>query len=1032
MDFQKYYEARNLIESLLIKDLAGPVDPLEVIEDTTPIDYYITGKLFPQGMSIGQKDMERSGLDDETQEADSPLNLCHSVYPSSVGISFSVKPGVRYLRATCSFAHYLLVDDEEEQSPLGRPKRKWHRKPCTVEVEIDTDELSRLIPLCEGLDLCCRRHVQYPDNSRTFSLVMVNTNKSSSNMVEDNKQTFFQTEIVVTGVNETDVFIEKKSQIDLNKDAETLTLEMLYSHNKVFAAGHGVSAEWKQDGEYASEIRTSYLPSYELLQMRPTRFISPETLRFEFLAIAPVRELGLALNELVTSYEKWINRLHDKIEGIPPRYRAVAHENERAARECLGRIKRGIEILTTDETAIRAFQLSNQVMVDLQQQQAGSRPTAWYPFQLAFILQEISSIVDPEDTFRDIVDLLWFPTGGGKTEAYLGLSSFTIFHRRLRAVMEHRPEGGVTVLMRYTLRLLTLQQFERATALICACELLRRRNPDLLGSEQISTGLWVGGGLTPNKKEEAARLLNRIIERGYAALGEKDSNPVQVLKCPWCGHEIKPTNYEVTADKMIIRCGDSQCEFAGGLPVYLLDDDVYMFKPTLLIGTVDKFARMAWDPRVARLFSIGSNYGPPELIIQDELHLISGPLGTMTGLYETAVDQFCQRESVRAKIISSTATICNARHQILNLFARDFRQFPPQGVDIRDSYFAEESPSAERPARKYFGILAPGTSGNTLLIRTFAIMIFATRYLKELQYPTEVIDSFWTLTGYFNSLKQLGGAVINVIDDVHGRLKYLYGTKFAGYLKDREIAERNLEFDELTSRKPNSDIGKILKRLSERFPNPSAYDLVLASNMLSVGIDIGRLGLMVLQGQPKSNAEYIQATSRVGRQTPGLVITMYDASRSRDRSHYEQFLAYHSSLYRYVEATSLTPFAERARDRGLHAVLISLCRQLVDRLRTNESARNIVQNPEEVEGLAEAILARVRIVDGSEEESTRRQLQEIISYWDNLASCPELVYQRFRQGQTPLLSMEFDGDEGFPTLNSMRNVDAETVIVLEG
>lgn len=1040
MDFDKYYEARKVLEEFFRKDLLGPVREDEVIGDTWPTDYYITGRLYPQETQVGQEEMEENLMDDDFEGSDQSINMCYSAYPSSMAISFTVKPGVSKLRVKASFAWY--VPREKEQENARRKKLyDWQRNAKSVWVDIDTGKRYQENQLHEELWLRVYLQKKYHDGSKTFTVAMVNTHTKQMDIMANSAATFFQPKIQIFGEKDgQEVFIEKKLRVKINQDRELLNLEMLYRHNKTFAIGHGCSVGWKKHGDSAVEVYTEFIPEYELFQMKPATHVDRSILSFQFLASSSLQEVCAALEDLADSYEKWIEKTRTMISEMPERYHEVAIDNLNSCKETLTRIREGIKTLKADKCVFRAFQLVNEAMLRMRlRHDEASRPEkhAWYPFQLAFMLQEIPSIANPDDSYRDVVDLLWFPTGGGKTEAYLGLAGFTIFLRRIRAVNDQRSGGGVTVLMRYTLRLLTLQQFERAAGLICACELIRRENTELLGNEEISSGLWVGGGLTPNRRTDAEKALETIRTQGIETLSEEEANPCQILTCPWCKSEIKTQQYAMIEDKMVIACPDEKCEFHKGLPVYVVDEDIYDHGPSLIVGTVDKFARMTWEKKVGKLFSLRSDRLPPELIIQDELHLISGPLGTVSGLYEVAIDEFCKNNNVRAKVISSTATIRNAKSQILNLYGRDFRQFPPQGIDIRDSYFAEESLANEKPTRKYMGILAPGTSGNTLLIRVYSILLFATRYLAVRGYPDEVVDSFWTLTGYFNSLKQLGGAVNNIYDDVHGRLKYLYETKFRGTFPEGSRPSEYPEPGELTSRKANSEISEILKRLEVSYPDESAFDLILASNMLSVGIDIGRLGLMVLQGQPKSNSEYIQATSRVGRKTPGLVVTMNDASRSRDRSHYEQFQSFHSSLYRYVEATSLTPFAERARDRALHAVFISFCRHLVDELRDNRDASRILEVRDKAEKYIQTILERVNKIDTTEVDATREQLYDILGHWEQMALelNTELVYQKYyKQQGIPLLTDRFDSEgDSIPTLNSMRNVDVECdVFLLEG
>jgi hypothetical protein len=1027
--YKQYYEARSIIKDLIVKDFVGPVKEDEVIQDTDPFNYYSAGILYPRGTEMDAEEDQKDGMEDETASNDLPLHLCNMMNPSSFAVSFSVRAGIDSLNIRSTFARYIPLETEEKGFPTS-----WKRQGYQDErrVPLINDRYS----LHEGLELQVYIQKVYKDGSKTVTVSMLNTHEKVKNKVEQIVRSFFQTGLEITsGDEEKRAFIEKQVKVELKKDEEMLNLEMLYLHKKTYAIGHGCSVEWESDGEYATRIRTTFLPSYELFQMMPNQFKDHRPLNWKFLATENLDEVIQALQELVNSYGEWIRNQEQLAEKLPDKYQKVAGQNLEHCWETHARIKNCLELLR-DPDVFLAFQLSNQAMLDQRVQQMRSDGKSidlekmnWYPFQLAFILQEIPSIVDPDDPYRNIVDLLWFPTGGGKTEAYLGLSAFTIFYRRIRAEREGRNGAGVTILMRYTLRLLTLQQFERAANLICACERIRKERRDgLLGNEEISIGLWVGE-LTPNKLENAKKAHEKILKNGFDSLGEDESNPCQVSRCPWCKTELHPRDYTFTEKGMIICCPGKECPFSGGLPIYLIDEDIYRCKPSLIVSTVDKFARMTWDANVGKLFGIDTPYLPPELIIQDELHLISGPLGTIAGLYEVAVDRFCSHKGIPPKIVASTATIRNAKEQIKNLYARDIRQFPPQGVNIRNSYFAIESNRDDRPSREYLGILAPGKTVVTSLIRLYAVLLFATRHLKSIGFPDEVVDSFWTITGYFNSIKQLGGAVVQVLDDVQARYKYLYSTKFSHYHLNEDYKREFAQYDELTSRKKSTEIGKILKDLAISFPDESAYDFILASNMLSVGIDVGRLGLMVVNGQPKLNAEYIQATSRVGRQTPGLVVTLYDPSRSRDRSHYEQFFSYHSSLYRFVEATSLTPFSERARDRALHAVLISLCRHLIPDLKNNQDASNINHVLDKVEEQIEMILNRVNEIDQKEVEATEAKLRDCLEQWQIWAEFGELYYAY--NDKALLRDFTSLADTGFQTLNSMRHVDVEAIVCLE-
>jgi ATP-dependent helicase YprA (DUF1998 family) len=687
----------------------------------------------------------------------------------------------------------------------------------------------------------------------------------------------------------------------------------------------------------------------------------------------------------------------------------------------------GVARLSADPDVMRAFQLANEAMAVQRLRTVLMRDPAstdrledatWYPFQLGFILLCLDGIADTGHRDRGIADLLWFPTGGGKTEAYLGLVALTVFLRRIR---RGTAGGGVTVLMRYTLRLLTLQQFERAATLMCAMDIIRRREPDL-GSEEISVGMWVGSGATPNTLDEAKKGLRKL--RDGNKLQEK--NPVQLRRCSWCGTDIDEYNYRVDSglQRMIVTCASDTCEFRDGLPVHLVDESIYRYRPTLIIATVDKFAQITWIDQPAAVFNhLGAPAGtpPPELVIQDELHLISGPLGTLVGLYETALDIAADRP----KVIASTATIRRAREQGHALFDRNVHQFPPSGLDARDSWFAVEADEDRKASRRYLGLFAPGTSQATLLVRAYAALL---HHATLIDGKDDIRDTYWTLIGYFNSLRLLGAAELQVNDDVDKRLQLLANG----------ASPRDIDMIELTSRADASDIPIRLRQLDIRHPDPGALDVVLATNMISVGVDVNRLGLMAVMGQPQTTAEYIQATSRVGRSHPGLVIVLYNAARSRDRSHYENFRTYHSALYRQVESTSVTPFSARARDRALHAALIGAARLTLPAARGNDDAAQLAAFLPDLRRIVDRIVDRVRSVSPDEADPTAAQLNAIIDQWTDMiaGSSGDLKYQQRRYpGNThrrpdfAALLREYEDDDlpySFPTMNSMRDVDVET------
>jgi hypothetical protein len=757
-------------------------------------------------------------------------------------------------------------------------------------------------------------------------------------------------------------------------------------------------------------------------------------------------EVVAALEGFVAVYGTWIaTTLTTRIGEFSGVSRTAAERNEARCLEAASRMRRGVEVLAAGGAPWTAFALANAAMdrqsrYDVKGDRKG--PLRWRPFQLAYFLLVLPGLVDPSDTRagQDCVDLLWFPTGGGKTEAYLALTAFEIILRRLNDD-DRRARGGVDVLMRYTLRLLTVQQFQRAASLICACEALRRERGDL-GAAPISLGLYVGDEATPNRGEKARQALEE--ETGGLA---PRSTPRQLLDCPVCGRPLPAASYAMGAGgaSIEIHCPNSACETAGHpIPVLTVDEFIYAQPPSLLIGTIDKFAQLPKRSDLRSLFALDGGC-PPGLIIQDELHLISGPLGSMAGLYETVVDMLCTREGVRPKVIGSTATIGQAARQVRALFDRPVLQFPPSGFDAGDSFFAVTDETG--PDRLYCGVSSAGRSPKFALQALAAALLQATETLRRRGTDARLLDPFWTCVLYFNSLRELGGAYVLMLDDVPRQMEFVAGRLGTGSVRALEH-----EPVELSSRVPSRELPEKLARLSVDIAQcaadpfaPTPEDTVLASNMISVGVDVPRLGLMVVNGQPKSTAEYIQASSRVGRGIPGLVLTLYNFGRPRDVSHFEHFGAYHAALYRSVEATSVTPWAPRARDKALHAVVAATVRHLIDGMDGDEGAIAFDPADPGVIQLVEAIVARAgRSSAGVETADTAADVEAIISEWrqrgsDTRAAGRRLLYWErkapFGATLPHLMASAEDGARptglAWPTPNSMRDVEPSTAFSLK-
>jgi hypothetical protein len=1047
MNYSKYYEARDMITEILKKDFLGPLEEDEVICDERPLDYYIIGKLYPQ-KNDADNTTQSSADDCGTLDEEDCISLCNGRNPSSFGISFSLNKEGNSFNIDASAAKYVLIDREEAKKKLQFDEEDykkavsfWQRiklKTPTISIEVSSLEKgkNKKEMIDDNLSVNILLHKMYEDGSKMITVTMVNENESSSDYKEECLNSFFQPEISITsGVY--NAFGDIRRNVYINNDAEIKELDMLYNSVSNYASGHGCAVCWETDeSNIAIKLKTEFLPSFEVKQMMPTADFKHNVLSMKYLSEASTDDIIDGLRQLTHMYEKWIKEQYQKAKTLHKKHNESAQRNLKKCTEALNRLNKAINELGNPKV-FKAFSLANKAMF-LQRKKMlmnterfeEDYKIKWYPFQLAFFLQEIYSFSKPDSDERKDVDLLWFPTGGGKTEAYLGIAAFVIFLRRLT---KGALGDGVTILMRYTLRLLSFQQFERAAALICACEIIRKEQ-NIPGGE-IGIGLWAGKALTPNKIEMADKILK----------GERDeemesSNPAQIEKCPWCGKIIPPKEPYYVCDikgrRMNIYCSNTKCEFRSGLPLYLIDEEIYEHMPTFIVATIDKFAQVALNSDTACIFGVGKNKIPPELIIQDELHLISGPLGTITGLYEAAVKKLCERNGHYPKVVASTATIRNAKEQIKALYASEYTQFPPQGIDINDSFFAQISSRNERPARQYFGCMAIGTSPTTMMIRVMASMLFATRYLIELGYDEKIIDSFWTLTGYFNTLRELGGAIIRVVDDIQDRFAYLKNRKFKELYPLKCGENRYDRYKELTSREKSENIGNVIQNeLKEPYKADGStvpYDFLLCSNMISVGVDVGRLGMMVVVGQPKTTSEYIQATSRVGRETPGLVITTYNQAKSRDRSHYEQFTQYHETFYRYVEATSVTPFSDRARDRALQTLFVILCRYTIPDLLRDSDAVNFKRNMKGIREVRDYIHNYVSLVDPDECDNVREEINEIEEEWERKAYRKDkLKYRKTRyiNQKDVLFEPDYDEYSRFRVLNTMRSVETTVKVI---
>ncbi|MDX8527000.1 helicase-related protein [Mesorhizobium sp. MSK_1335] len=1044
--------------------LLGPLNTAEII-NSAPADTYLTGILWPEGEGLAAiEDDESDGafiLADGEEDAGVPGYRAFK--PCSIGLTFAADASATLRIGLGKTARYRAVEIPPADQG-GRPRRAWSRMELGYEFSVapgaagawNVSEFENsdgaAVNDCE-LRMHIRRRLD--GDQQVLTVTMINASRQADDRHRD-ELCLFQTEIVVQSVAGARSILPRQIPMLVSADDDARSAALLYRNVLEFAVGHGVSADWSGvESRRALSARTAWMARSNIKGMSAEGHSTLDTFRRAYprafdaawLAREECRaEITDALNEFVSVYDRWIDRsLQARLSEFEGSLRQAAERNFALCHSAARRMRLGAQLLSSDDQAWAAFVLANAAMdrqanYPVKRERRGA--LRWRPFQLAYFLLVLPGLVDSDndDAERDCMDLLWFPTGGGKTEAYLALTAFEIMLRRLKD-SGRRDTGGVDVLMRYTLRLLTVQQFQRAASLICACEALRRERGDL-GAAHISLGLYVGDEATPNRGEKARAALEE--ERDGLA---PRSTPRQLLECPVCGSSLTVSCYSMARDGTCveIRCANPSCETAGHtIPVITVDEFIYRTPPSLLIGTIDKFAQLPRRKDIRSLFALDGGL-PPGLIIQDELHLISGPLGSMAGLYETIVDLLCTRGSVRPKVIGSTATIGQAERQVHALFDRTVLQFPPAGFDAGDSFFAVTDDQG--PDRIYCGVSSAGRSPKFALQALAAALLQAAEAQRTGGAPALALDPYWTCVLYFNSLRELGGAYVLMQDDVPRQMTFISGRLGTG-------PARLLEHEpvELSSRVPSRELPEKLARLAvdawqvvEDPFAPSPEDTVLASNMISVGVDIPRLGLMLMNGQPKSTAEYIQASSRVGRGLPGLVLTLYNFGRPRDVSHFEHFNAYHAALYRNVEATSVTPWAPRARDKALHAVLAAAVRHLVADMDDDDDALDFDVSNNEVQRLIEAILQRANSSSaGIEFADTASELRALVREWaqrssDARAGGRKLLYWErkapFGAILPHLMNSAEDGARhtglAWPTPNSLREVEPSTAFSLK-
>jgi len=1186
----------------MVKEVYGPRKGVTEKIEGDPRKEYITGVIIPQACretepdpdseSPGALGEESLADDDETDEeimVFTPSELDPKMKPKSFGISFVVKGGEPSFDICMTWGRYFWNEDDGV----------WQRKPFNVIKHISVENETEKISLHEGEDGKILLYLRKIPKGEDHHVIVVNV----LNDLNINPKKCYGKNLTEASVFQPSIRINLDEGLELtpiyiDPSEEDRHLHFLYRDKPVLARGYMCSAIWQKidyperfkgktfwaDGHNFDECKNFMKPDVrsEFVPMHPDpspifrwdeeRYEkSPELSTQKLSETWESDQIDRCLTPIIDGYEKWISENERHAKDMNESDGKISAELIEHQREALERLKRGIQILKDDKDARVSFCFANRTIWLQNSWKKNAEDFRWRPFQLAFILLNVESIYDSNSEYRDFTDLLWIPTGGGKTEAYLAIMAFTMALRRRRArrgMTRNKTGGGTAIITRYTLRLLTVQQFRRTLRMVTAAEYLRIMETErgngwrpqkcdiddelMYGSVRFSTGMWVGGAVSPNHLRKDGHAIDAL--NGHDSYGE----PAQIITCPACDSwlsvpnsglpEGRNTFYVVMRSSKIpeditreilshkndlehledfqtekqdvpaghftaimtlnssrkirekeidslmekikkivplevvsfrasrpgyfgygsepgrikdmpvdfeIFCPNPGCPLNGDIsykegipsiqreeneklpdglvprhlgeslfsgsrmpiPACTVDEQVYHRCPTVVVSTADKIARLAFEPRAASILgnvdSYNSNYGyhrdglfpdkvtergkrehdcevdpfdPPELIVQDELHLMEGPLGSVFGLYENIVEGLIKTVGGKPKYIASTATIKDADFQIKHLFAKDVFQFPPHGLNIDHSFFVkfpdwENSWEENRPGRVYMGIYSPGMGPLTPNVRIWS------RLLKTGQdnLGTNHIRNFWTTVGYFNAIRELGGTVGLYREDIVERLKHISNGN------QRELDQSRVV--ELSSRIDSTDIPHVLDELErggkrDLDKNP---DAIFTTSMFGTGVDIPHLSMMVVNGQPKTTSQYIQATGRVGRTHGGLIVTFLRAGRPRDLSHYEMFPAYHQRKYIEVEPPSVFPFAEGCLARASGPATVSFLRNMfspsVDWYNDDGMVILDANAQDDIQRFKEIIFSRIeRIIQQSDKmRAVREYFNSQIDAWVNTA-----------------------------------------------
>lgn len=713
------------------------------------------------------------------------------------------------------------------------------------------------------------------------------------------------------------------------------------------AVGNNCSVEYHEE---TNSITTNHLPTFVQKRLLTNDELA---VSFQSLIDAPVETLKDIHRKMLAEHLKWERKLEEKKPTLSPvGIKNMQEEIDEFARE-IRRFEFGIEVINDYPIIMKSFVNMNRTFL-----KTSKKYSTWRLFQIVFIVSLVPDIAAcDEDVLLDSqkaqttlneVSLLYFPTGGGKTEAFLGVLIFNLFFDRYRG-----KECGVTSILRYPLRLLSVQQVQRLANVLAQAELIRRADVAISRTEEFSLGYFVGDANTPNKIEKKDVVKYRT--RSQEAIDEERIIDI----CPFCGKQTVHLKFDEDSYRLVHYCGNAECPSNGVLPIYMVDYEIYRYLPSAIISTVDKLAILGNNPSFRNILSGATHrcpkhgftsttrcmvdrefcsvdvsdfeeiemYDPaPTLFIQDELHLIRESLGTYASHYESFIDYFVKNVSPSRrpiKTIGATATISSYATQISQLYSKDPIRFPCASPDLKRNFYSYiEEDDTQRLIMGY----AP--YGKAIINS----VVYSLKYMREVvfdyvQNPEKVLA--------------IPGIGIDTVEDAHEILKdYWIFLEYNNVKRDGNNVEGALETPinvqlrqagitpfntrKMTGDETFQDVREVLSKVETNDDVFNGVNLIVATSMISHGVDADRFNIMFFYGMPGNTAEYIQAYSRTGRHYSSIVIDIMRTSRETDQSYLKNFVNFHEFKDIMVEPVPINRWATKAIDCTLPGIFTGL------------------------------------------------------------------------------------------------------------